>query len=152
MESFILPHVSSGTCHIVPSQVELSSSTTEAFFLATALGPTSILSQPSVRFNWYRLKELLAIDGLPFIVELCFDRGLLSSLSLSMSSGLQGASWSMWSEADELAKDKQHQDLLERHYGPPPHHFGWGEISAAYDPRGGGSSITIQYQSASPAP
>jgi len=152
MGSFLLPDANSGICRLLPSQVELSSHTTERAFLATDPGRTSILSQPNTGYNWYRMKEVYSLDNAPLIVEVCFAWGLLSNLSLSISRNLQGASWSTWSEQAELAKDRQHQDLLERHYGPPPRQFAWGEISTAYDPRGGSSSIAIRYRSGSVVP
>jgi short subunit dehydrogenase-like uncharacterized protein len=85
------------------------------------------------------------VDGESFAVQLCFIRGKLASLSMALSDGTQDPSWSTWSEKTELAKNRRHLDILARRYGQPPHKFPWGEITAAYDPRGGSSSISISY-------
>jgi hypothetical protein len=53
--------------------------------------------------------------------------------------------WANWSEANELARKKLHDDVLANTIGQPPYRYPWGEIQSMYDPRSGGSSISIHY-------
>lgn len=146
MESFVLPDVGTGICLLVPSQIALGPATTEAHFRATQQGQASNITTPNAGYNWYRLAGQLLIDGDPFTVKLCFAQGSLWGLSMSIDTGGQSTSWSSWSEAAELATNRRHQEILERHYGPPPYTYPWGWVSASYDPRGGSSNITVRYR------
>jgi hypothetical protein len=145
MTTFDLPDLQTGTCRLSPLHLAIGVDTTEDFFRATTQGKASTLRTPNTGYNWYRLDGLYLIDAETFAIELCFEQGRLFLLSLSLSDGAQNLSWSTWSESAELDKNRRSQALLVRRYGDPPYHFPWGEVSAAYDPRGGSSSISIRY-------
>lgn len=145
MEQFLLPEPVSGVGRLADSAVDLGPGTTEFYFLASTPGSTSTIRTRNAGFTWYRLAVPYLIDGDPFSMNVCFSSGILSLISMSIVSGEQDPTWSTWSEAIEAAKNKRHQEILQKRYGVPPYQFHWGEILAAYDPRAGASTIAISY-------
>src|SRR5262249_40824522 len=85
------------------------------------------------------------ISGLRFIVSLSFYGDILESIELTHDDEELGSSRSDWSEEKELKRKRIHDKWLTSLQGCTSHRHSWGEIWSCYDPRSGGSSITIRY-------
>jgi hypothetical protein len=85
------------------------------------------------------------IAGLTFIITLYFYGQQLESISLAHIAKEFGTSWDDWSEEQELQRKAVHDRWLIEQTGQASHVYPWGEIGSDYDPRSGGSSITIRY-------
>jgi hypothetical protein len=85
------------------------------------------------------------IGGEPFFVVLDFYGQKLESIELANSSEEFGMSWKDWSEEKQLKRKEAHDAWLIAQTNRASHRYGWGAIASAYDPKSGGSSITIRY-------
>lgn len=108
--------------------------------LKIALVP-QIINDP---FRSYALGKRIIGDRI-FHVVLYFYKEKLESIHLADSSEEFGASWDEWSEEKELKRKEAHDRWLIAETGNASHVYRWGEIISPYDPRSGGSSITIRY-------
>ena len=81
-----------------------------------------------------------------FFVALYFYGKKLESIDLAIAAPELGASWDDWSEEKEMKRKEKHDVWLIAQTGCASHVYDWGEIDSAYDPRSGGSSITIRYR------
>ena len=86
-------------------------------------------------YIWYTLPEE-EIDETKVIFSLCFNRGSLESISLTLSDEKYGQDWSDWSEEKEKERAKD-IGLLLSGLGYSPNSYEWGEVWASFDPRGG---------------
>jgi hypothetical protein len=116
-------------------------------FTRRDLACTQVAAQPQVVNEPYHSFSLgeQQIAAQPFFVVLYFYGQQLESIDLAYSAEEFGTSWDDWSEEGELRRKQWHDDWLRRQTGYASHVYGWGEISSAYDPRSGGSSIIIRY-------
>ena len=131
---------------LLPSQLELSASTTEQRFRSSTEGLTATTWVSNPPHASYRLSELYSVGGYDFVVVVWFGSAKLVVVDLSMVSGLDtSAGWSNWDAARELSANQAQVALVLRTYGSHPAKFGWGTISSDYDPRGGSASITIRF-------
>jgi hypothetical protein len=146
-QTFELPDPKTGRCRLLPSKLEIGPNTLEDSFLATDEGMQSSRWEPDLPDKWYCLPGRYLTDGESFAVLLCFSSSKLVSISLSLGDGNgdDSSSWSTWSEKNELEKNRRQLGILQRRYGSPSCQFSWGKIWSEYDPRGGSSSIGIEY-------
>ena len=105
-----------------------------------------VISNPP--YITYRLIGSIELNGIPVLIDIGFEGGVLRSVGIAASSkalGRAAQDWSDWSEAREMQKKALHDQILANAYGRPPYRFAWGEITSSYDPRGGSSDITVRY-------
>jgi hypothetical protein len=92
------------------------------------------------------LSEAYALDGHNFWVVVWFSASRLVAVELSLvTDAPPGAGWGHWDAAQEQSTNQLQTSLLIRRYGSHPVSCDWGTISSDYDPRGGGTSITIRF-------
>jgi hypothetical protein len=91
----------------------------------------------------YRLRGV-AIDGRLFVLDVAFHSDALASLSLAIDRGQRD--WSDWSKEVELAVKDEHDRWLVSQLGTTSFDRPWGTVESVYDPRSGGSDITIRYK------
>ena len=141
-----MPTPSKGRVLLLPSQFELSSSTTEQTFRSSADGSTSTVWLSNPPHVSYRLAEAYAFDGHAFSVVVWFSESTLVAVELSLASDTpHDADWGQWDAAREQTVNQLQTDLLIRRYGSHPVSYDWGTIRSDHDPRGGGTSITIRF-------
>lgn len=129
---------------VLPSSYELSSSTIEQDFLSSPEGRSSttwIVNPPHAS---YRLHGTYQAHGHDFCVVAWFSRAKLKMVELSVIDQTDEA-LRAWSGTEERRKHQLQVAMLNRIYGTHPACFAWGTIRSDYDPRGGGSSITIRF-------
>src|SRR5215475_4542850 len=85
------------------------------------------------------------ISGLRFLVALSFYGDILEAIELTHDDEESGSSRSDWSEEKELKRKRIHDQWLTSLQLRTSHRHSWGDILSGYDPRSGGSSITIRY-------
>ena len=116
-------------------------------FTRRDLSATPVAVRPQVvnePYHSYSLGEQ-RIAGQPFFVVFYFYGQQLEFVDLAHAATEFGTSWDDWSEEGELRRKQWHDDWLREQTGHAAHVYGWGEVSSDYDPRSGGSSITIRY-------
>jgi hypothetical protein len=96
-------------------------------------------------YVWYSLPSRNS-ESDNILMSLCFHSGTLDSISIAMNDPDLGSSWSDWSEEKERMRADRTGAWLAAH-GYPTGTYAWGEIWAAYDPKGGGGSAGIRYNS-----
>jgi hypothetical protein len=140
-----LPHAGHSEVEFSSALPSLSPALSEDAFLKNVpTGSTAVvISNPP--YATYRFIESVELDGMPMLLHVSFERGVLRHVSVSVSPEGSGRDWSDWSEAGEMRKKVLHDTILAKAYGSPPYNFSWGTISSSYDPRGGSSSIAIRY-------
>lgn len=94
-------------------------------------------------YVWYYLGEA-TIEGDPISISLCFFRGKLCSISLSVRDPRFGSNWSDWSPDKERERAAATSAWLAR-IGFPVGRYPWGEVWAGLDERGGGGSGSIRF-------
>jgi hypothetical protein len=92
----------------------------------------------------YRLPDI-AQAGSRLCVVLQFHGEHIRSLTLCHDADCFGTCWSDWSEERELARKAFHEAWLTHELGIRLGRYPWGDISSIYDPKGGSSSIIINY-------
>jgi len=76
-----------------------------------------------------------------FNVNITFTpEGRIMMISMSIYDG-KPPSWEDWSEEKEQKKKIVHDQLLQQALGEPPYNYEWGNISSAFSPQSGSSSI-----------
>lgn len=85
------------------------------------------------------------ISGQIFLLVLYFFGEKLESIDLAHPGKEFGASWVDGSEEGERRRKAWHDRWLREQTGRVSHNYTWGAIHSEYDPRSGGSSITIRY-------
>jgi hypothetical protein len=75
---------------------------------------------------------------------LTFDLGTLSIIQISNADPKYGTGWSDWSEDKEQMRVKCIAAWLVAR-GYPPARYQWGQVWAAYDPKGGGGSGGVRF-------
>jgi len=94
-------------------------------------------------YVWYRLPEA-EIAGQHVAMSLCFYEHWLDSLSFAVIDPEFGSSWEDWSEQKERAR----AEATERWLALVGHEVGkypWGEVSAGFDPKGGGGAARVRF-------
>lgn len=108
------------------------------------LVPTSKTWDIKNGYKWVFFNEVV-IDDLIFDIGVCFRDNKLFSIEFGFSEKQQqNISWDNWNEADELKRKDIYEQWLTKHLGTK-RNFDWGKIAACYDPRGGGTTISIKY-------
>ncbi|HEX8272814.1 MAG TPA: hypothetical protein VF615_09180 [Longimicrobiaceae bacterium] len=81
-----------------------------------------------------------------FRVSLRFHGESLTSLELVAVDARFGTSWSDWTEEKELDRCRFHDEWLETASGLKPGRYSWGVLESRFDPKGGFSSIIVDFQ------
>src|SRR5262249_2532980 len=87
----------------------------------------------------------LPIGDKSFFVALYFYQGTVESIDLAIDSEEFGSSWDDWTEEKEMKRKETQDAWLVANTGSTSHVYDWGAVGSSYDPRSGGSSITIRY-------
>ena len=97
-------------------------------------------------YKWLDIKNI-KIQNEYYIISLCFKEQELTELSMVVNDERFDLSsdWSTWSEEKEKEDLKKYQNWLEKELGKKTK-FHWGDVWAAYDSKGGSSSIGIRYK------
>ena len=102
---------------------------------------SQVVNEP---FHSYSLGKVI-IDGKVILVLLYFYEQCLESIELANASEEFGQTWDDWSPVKEMKRKESHDRWLKEQTGYTSHVYSWGEIDSSYDPKSGGSSITIRY-------
>lgn len=102
---------------------------------------SQVVNEP---YHSYSLGEQ-RIAGQPFFVVLYFYGQKLESIDLTHPAKEFSMSWEGWSEEGEMRRKQWHDEWLRGQTGHASRVYEWGEVGSGYDPRSGGSSITIRY-------
>ena len=146
--ALLMPTAHLGRVVLLPSKTELSASTSEAGFVASPDGSSSTRWISNPPHTSYLLSTEYSFESHRFRVTVWFSSSMLVAVDLSMVSGLAtDANWQQWDVSSEEATNQKQIDLLHRLYGSHPVTCSWGTITSAYDPRGGGTSMTIRFNS-----
>ena len=116
---------------------------TRTEFLSAPIGKSASIVVKNERYCSYNMGRH-EISGLVFAVTIYFYNELLESVSIS-SVDHESASWSDWSEQEELEKKEMHDLWLKKLLGKASSHYQWGEVWSGYDSKAGFSSIEIRY-------
>ena len=136
---------------VIAAEGTLSPQMTRSQFISSPLFDSGDFSNESE--GWYTaLAKPLTITDQPFGASLLFKDEQLHWITLWSADQKYGRSWDDWSEEGELVRDAGHRAWLNATLGAWNQPFGWGEITAGYDSKTGGSSITIRYFNAASAP
>jgi hypothetical protein len=131
-----------GELHIESIPVKIGPCFTRRDLAVTPVAAQSqVVNEP---YHSYSLGEQ-QIAGRPFFVTLYFYGQELESIDLAHPTTKFGTSWADWSKESELRRKRWHDDWLREQTGYASHVYQWGEVGSDYDPRSGGSSITIRY-------
>jgi len=144
--SLVMPSPFDGRVTLLPSMFELSTSTTEQDFLASADGRSSAVWVANPPHVSYRLRGEYGLDEQEFWVVVWFSSSRLAAVELSLKADAETeANWNNWDPALEQSAHRLQTELLLRRYGVHPVDCPWGTIRSDYDPRGGGTAITIRF-------
>jgi len=95
-------------------------------------------------YRWIYFDKVL-IDGLFFNIGLCFKNEKLKLIDFGFQpQKIESSSWDNWSEQTELSLRDKYDEWLTNEIGTK-RNFSWGKVRAFYDPRGGYTSISINY-------
>lgn len=92
---------------------------------------------------WYSLPQVTDGDVL-LSISLAFFGGRLASMAISDANPRFGTDWGNWSEDKERLRARSIADWFVRR-GTPPARYDWGEVWAAYDPKGGVGAGGVRY-------
>ena len=97
-------------------------------------------------WKWYNVRNVKVAD-LYFTISLGFFDDRLRELSLGFSNSKYDLSkgWESWSKKEERQNAVIFNNWLKAELGAEKT-FGWGEVWADYDEKGGSSSIGIRYK------
>lgn len=97
-------------------------------------------------YKWLDIKNI-KIQNEYYIISLCFKEQELTELSMVVKDERFDLSsdWRTWSEEKEKEDLKKYQNWLDKELGKKTK-FHWGDVWAAYDSKGGSSSIGIRYK------
>lgn len=97
-------------------------------------------------WQWLTIKNLV-VDGQYVIISLGYHANALQQVELIVSQDRfnLAAGWDSWSEQSELDILTALRVWLRNELGSEGR-FTWGDARAAYDPKGGYSSIGIRYR------
>ena len=113
-------------------------------FLASSMGVTARIVVQNGQYVTYSFT--FSIGTSLFAASLVFESQRLDSVQIERVN--RGRTWGNWSEAQELERKNDHDNLLVSFLGKPPYKYLWGEIVSMYDPRSGSANISIQYRKA----
>lgn len=78
-----------------------------------------------------------------------FNGEALHSLCMAHIAPRFGTGWKDRSETLELQRKAFHEEWLTQEIGVPPGQHPWGKVSSRHDPKAGGSSIVIEFNTPS---
>ena len=97
-------------------------------------------------YEWIYFKNI-KIGNLYFFLNVCFFQKKTKMINFSFSeSQIKNPSWDNWNENEEKTNQRKFEEWLNKSIGSK-RKFNWGDISSNYDSKGGGTSVTINYQS-----
>lgn len=136
-----------GELRFASVEVVLGPGLTRELFLASRLAEHArplVINEPYCR---YAVSVPPGELGEPaFVVSLQFHGPALVSLSLAASDARFGTSWFDWTEEKQRALRGYHDEWLRETCGLEPGQYPWGVLESDFDPKGGGSSITVRYR------
>ena len=94
------------------------------------------------------------VDNEPHVMYRIFpEAGIAATVSFE-GAKLREVAWQLqlqpekeqdWSEENELARKRLHDDWLASTLGMPPYSYAWGLLESDYDSKGCASSIIVRY-------
>jgi len=96
-------------------------------------------------YVWFSLPEGL-LAGERVAIALCFANGHLDCLTVAVCDEVHfGASWSDWTESNELARTEATRRWFAN-VGYPVGTYSWGHVYAEFDPRSGSGGGGVRFQ------
>lgn len=95
-------------------------------------------------YEWIYFKNI-KIGNLYFFLNVCFFQKKTKMINFSFYESQKSPSWDNWNENEEKTKQRKFEEWLNKSIGSK-RKFNWGDISSNYDSKGGGTSVTINYQ------
>jgi hypothetical protein len=116
-------------------------------FLRSPLARRAKLDVANRSYRTYALAQPLRLDERVVAAELSFEGESLREVSLALVDARFGTSWDDWSQKKELARKAAHTKWLRTFLdgAGPRWTLSWGVVESTFDPKGGGSSISIIY-------
>ena len=126
--------------------LELSSKSKFQLLENQDLGEVQEVRDTDNGYKWLVIKNI-KIENKYFIISLCYKEEELTAVEMVVNDERFNLStdWSSWSEQKEGEDLKKYQNWLEKELGRKTK-FRWGHVSASFDPKGGSSSILIEYK------
>ena len=119
--------------------VVISSKTT--FSELRELFPNNDIWDVGTGFYWIYF-EKCPFEGKEFDVSICFEGEKLKTILFSMKERYMP--WENWTEEYELQTEKLYKKWLIAHIGEE-WEFGWGKVGAAFDRKGGRTTMWVSY-------
>ena len=109
------------------------------------LAPTNKTWDIKNGYKWIYFNDI-EIENLFFYIGVCFHNDKLFRIDFGFSEKQQkNITWDNWNEENELKRKDIYEEWLTNLIGKK-RSFEWGKIGAYYDPRGGTTSMNIQYR------
>lgn len=120
---------------------------TRDLFLASRLAEHArVLEIDEPRYGYLFFVPPGGLGETAFRVSLRFHGESLTSLELMAVDARFGTSWSDWTEEKEQDRRRFHDEWLETASGLKPGRYSWGGLESGFVPKGGFSSIMVDYQ------
>lgn len=113
------------------------------------LGEAQVIRDMGDGYRWLEVKNV-KVGGNYFIIAVGFFEDKLRMLQLGFDDKKfeLEANWDFWSEKEERRRQLKYKKWVIGELGREGQ-FSWGDVSASYDPKGGGSAIFVNYDSGS---
>ncbi|TDQ28151.1 hypothetical protein [Zeaxanthinibacter enoshimensis] len=110
------------------------------------LGESQETLEMGNEWRWINIKNI-KIENEYFLFSLGFKYEKLDQISFIVDRHPfnLNSTWDSWTEEEELKKLKYFKKWMNREIGKL-REFEWGNITAVYDPKGGASSMMIEYK------
>ena len=108
------------------------------------LAPTNKTWDVKNGYKWIYFNDI-NIDKLFFNIGVCFHNERLFCIDFGFTEKLEkNLTWDNWSEKDELKRKDIYEHWLTTIIGKK-RNFEWGKVGAYFDPKGGTTSMNINY-------
>lgn len=108
------------------------------------LAPTNKTWDVKNGYKWIYFNDI-NIDKLFFNIGVCFHNERLFCIDFGFTDKLEkNLTWDNWSEKDELKRKDIYEHWLTTIIGKK-RNFEWGKVGAYFDPKGGTTSMNINY-------
>ena len=110
------------------------------------IAETTELRDLETGWQWLLVRNV-QVANLYYLLNLCFDQQRLRQVALVVAPTPFAfpATWDGWSEEAEARRLASLKQWIRAEVGQASD-FAWGTVSAEYDPRSAGSSVSINYR------